>query len=149
MSGSEHVSKDASVPDMGKLDLVRLYGFYLFADYWYQSGRIETKHEGECSTFNLADLGLGQQTERDIKALEIIAIGWNICNSWLGVAATLALTIALGGSVTLIYGIVVCFIMVGCSGLTMAELASVYPTAGGQYHWTSVLAPSGSSRILV
>jgi len=77
-----------------------------------------------------------------------VAVGWNICNSWLGVAATLALTIAQGGSVTLIYGIVVCFTMVGCSALTMGELASVYPTAGGQYHWTSVLAPPKSCRIL-
>lgn len=93
---------------------------------------VETQNEGETRTFALSNLGLSQQTERDISALDIIAIGWNICNSWLGVAATLALTIALGGSVTLIYGIVVCFVMVGCSGLTMAELASVYPTAGGQ-----------------
>lgn len=44
----------------------------------------------------------------------------------------MALTIAQGGAVTLIYGVVVVFIMVGCSGLTMAELSSVYPTAGGQ-----------------
>ena len=44
----------------------------------------------------------------------------------------MALTIAQGGAVTLIYGVIVVFIMVGCSGLTMAELASVYPTAGGQ-----------------
>lgn len=93
---------------------------------------VETTREGQQRTFDLSSLGLDQQTERDISALDIIAIGWNICNSWLGVAATLALTIAQGGSVTLIYGIIICFIMVGCSGLTMGELASVYPTAGGQ-----------------
>ncbi|GKT48205.1 choline transport protein [Colletotrichum spaethianum] len=28
----------------------------------------------------------------------------------------------------------------------MAEIASVYPTAGGQYHWTSILAPRRLSR---
>lgn len=31
----------------------------------------------------------------------------------------------------------------------MAELASVYPTAGGPYHWTSILAPQRYKRILV
>ncbi len=81
----------------------------------------------------LVALGLTQQVSRGIRPLDIICIGWNICNSWAGVAGTLALTIALGGSVTPIYGSIVCFIMVGCSGLTMAELVSVYPTAGGQY----------------
>lgn len=78
-------------------------------------------------------LGLKEKAERNIGPLDIICIGWNICISWAGVSGTLALTIYQGGSVTLIYGIVVCFVMVGCSGLTLAELASVYPTAGGQY----------------
>ncbi|KIW91014.1 uncharacterized protein Z519_07908 [Cladophialophora bantiana CBS 173.52] len=109
---------------------------------------VETQREGTFRTVELSTLGLRQETQRDIGPLDTICVGWNICNSWAGVAATLALTIAQGGSVTLIYGVVVCFIMVGCSGLTMGELASVYPTAGGQYHWTSVLAPPKASRIL-
>ena len=78
-------------------------------------------------------LGLSQQVTRNINAFDIICIGWNICNSWAGVAGTLALTIALGGTVTPIYGAALCFVAIGCSGLTMAELVSVYPTAGGQY----------------
>jgi len=41
------------------------------------------------------------------------------------------------------------FVLVGACALTLAELASVYPTAGGQYHWTSILAPKGWSRGLV
>lgn len=41
------------------------------------------------------------------------------------------------------------FIMVGACAATLAELASVYPTAGGQYHWTSILAPAKWSRGLV
>ncbi|PTB42508.1 hypothetical protein M441DRAFT_68032 [Trichoderma asperellum CBS 433.97] len=89
-----------------------------------------------------------REAVHDIGPLETICIGWNICNSWAGVAGTLALTIALGGSVTPIYGAIVCFVMVGCSGLTMAELVSIYPTAGGQYHWTSILSPDKCSRIL-
>jgi choline transport protein len=93
---------------------------------------VETQHQGTFRTVELSTLGLRQETQRDIGPLDTICVGWNICNSWAGVAATLALTIAQGGSVTLIYGVVVCFVMVGCSGLTMGELASVYPTAGGQ-----------------
>lgn len=78
-----------------------------------------------------------------------MATGWNICNSWAAVAGTLAISIASGGSVSLLYGIVVIFVLGGACALTMAELAAVYPTSGGQYHWTSILAPERASRGLV
>jgi choline transport protein len=51
--------------------------------------------------------------------------------------------------VTLIYGIIIIFVLAGSCALSMAEIASVYPTAGGQYHWTSILAPEGINRPLV
>lgn len=64
-------------------------------------------------------------------------------------AGTISLAIAQGGPVTLIYGPIFTLIFVGACALTMAELASVYPTAGGQYHWTSILAPKSMNRALV
>lgn len=100
---------------------------------WLNSPTVESHEDIVFRTADLAALGLSEQVPRDIGPLETICIGWNICISWAGVAATLALTIALGGSVTLIYGTIVCFVLIGCSGLTMAELVSVYPTAGGQW----------------
>jgi choline transport protein len=75
--------------------------------------------------------------------------GWNISNAWAAVAGTLALAISSGGTVTIIYGIIVVLLLVGCSAASLAELASVYPTAGGQYHWTSILAPKRWNRGLV
>lgn len=50
---------------------------------------------------------------------------------------------------TLLYGIVIIFVLGGACALSMAEIASVYPTSGGQYHWTSILAPERASRGLV
>jgi choline transport protein len=81
--------------------------------------------------------------------LETISASWVICDSWAGVSATVALAIAQGGPVTLIYGPVAIFLLVGACALTMAELASAYPTAGGQYHWCSILSPKAWSRGLV
>jgi choline transport protein len=89
--------------------------------------------KGGLRTIEPSVLGLAEKAERNIGPLDIVCIGWNICISWAGVSGTLALTIYQGGPVTLIYGIIICFVMVGCSGLTLAELASVYPTAGGRY----------------
>jgi amino acid transporter len=81
--------------------------------------------------------------------LQTISASWVICDSWAGVAGTIALAISQGGPVTLIYGPILMLFLVGACALTLAELASVYPTAGGQYHWTSILAPKGINRSLV
>ncbi|KZL87436.1 choline transport [Colletotrichum incanum] len=91
-------------------------------------------------------LGLETPTKRDIGLLGIVGLGWNICNSWAAISATLAISITSGGPVTLLYGIILIFVLGGACALSMAEIASVYPTAGGQYHWTSILAPRRLSR---
>lgn len=44
------------------------------------------------------------------------------------------IAIAQGRTVTLIYGLVFIFLCDSCVAATLAALASVYPTAGGQYH---------------
>ena len=100
-------------------------------------------------TVALENLGLEQVIPRSIGSLEIIGAGWNICNSWTGMAATLAIGITQGGTVTVLYGLFVILLMVGGSAATLGELASVYPTAGAQYHWTSILSPKSTSRGLV
>lgn len=95
--------------------------------------------------------GVTLRTEgsRRLKPLQTIAASWIICDSWAGVAATVALAIVQGGPVTLTYGLIAMFVLVGACALTLGELASVYPTAGGQYHWTSILAPKRARRVLV
>ena len=43
----------------------------------------------------------------------------------------------------IIYGIIlVCLISI-CVGISLSELASAYPNAGGQYFWANELAPEG------
>jgi amino acid transporter len=76
-------------------------------------------------------------------------VGFNICNSWVGLAATMVIGIEQGGTVTVLYGMMLVLITMGCSATTMAELSSVYPTAGGPCHWTSILAPQKITRQLV
>jgi choline transport protein len=92
-----------------------------------------TEGIGTVDDINLEHLGIHEETTRDIGLIAIIGAGWNICNSWAGISATLALSIMSGGSVTLVYGVIVIFVVVGSSALSMAEMASVWPTAGGQY----------------
>lgn len=90
----------------------------------------------------------GGAMRRNFSTLSIIALGFNTSESWAGLGASLPLAIASGGTVTLLYGIIIVSFTLGCTGLSLAELASVYPTAGGQYHFSSFLAPSSHSRIV-
>jgi len=105
--------------------------------------------KGIIESADLELLGLSQQTERTLGTFQIIGVGWNICNSWAGIVGTLAIGITEGGTVLLLYGIVIMLVYGSCCATTLAELSSVYPTAGGQYHWTSILSPRRYSRVLV
>ncbi|EXJ68395.1 uncharacterized protein A1O5_08187 [Cladophialophora psammophila CBS 110553] len=71
----------------------------------------------------------------------IVAFAFVICNSWAGVAGSIQLALLQGGPATLIYSIIISSIAYMSIAISMAELASVYPTAGGQYHFASILAP--------
>lgn len=70
--------------------------------------------------------------KRHIGTLEIAAVGYSICNSWSGIMATFAFVVNQGGSPALLYGLVVVFVVYGCIAGTLSELASAYPSAGGQ-----------------
>ncbi|KAF3027870.1 hypothetical protein E8E15_010378 [Penicillium rubens] len=107
-----------------------------------------THGEGIVEQIQLKGLSLQGDVGRQMTKLETISASWVICDSWAGIAGTISLAIAQGGPVTLVYGPILILILVGCCALTLAELASVYPTAGGQYHWTSILAPKSMNRSL-
>ncbi|KAL7933052.1 amino acid transporter [Trichoderma chlorosporum] len=87
-----------------------------------------------------------QAVPRDIGPFQIIALGFNIPNSWAGVATAFPAALIAGGPVSLIYGNFVSTAMYGSAAVTLAELASVYPTAGGQYHFASIMAPKRFNR---
>ncbi|KAL1592459.1 hypothetical protein SLS59_009812 [Nothophoma quercina] len=103
--------------------------------------RLPSQRYGQICDVRLEGLVLQNEDARNMSGLETISAGWIICNSWAGIAATFALAIAQGGPVTLVYGPIVMCVLVGACAVSLAELASVYPTAGGQYHWVSILAP--------
>jgi len=81
-----------------------------------------------------------------IGPLTMIAIGFNICNSWAGVAGSMQIALIQGGPATLLYGMMITSTVYMSIALSMGELASVYPTAGGQYHFASILAPKSYNR---
>lgn len=94
-------------------------------------------------------LGDVEKVPRTIEFFAIIAVAFNLLSSWLTVASTLLLGLDHGGSVTVVYGLILMLVMYGAVAFSLSEMAARYPTAGGQYHWTTLLASDKWQRGLV
>lgn len=57
-------------------------------------------------------------------------------------ATSLSVALPSGGPTAVIWGIVPSFIGNLAMAASMAEICHVYPTAGGQYHWSAILSPA-------
>ncbi|WKT52161.1 Fungal transcription factor [Fusarium oxysporum f. sp. vasinfectum] len=93
---------------------------------------------------NLERHGYVQQTKRNFSLTAMVATCVNLMATWEALSSTLAAGLVSGGPVSLVYGVIVAFIGSLCSASSLAELASSYPTAGGQYHFVAKLSPKTS-----
>ncbi|KAH7482755.1 hypothetical protein FOMA001_g7416 [Fusarium oxysporum f. sp. matthiolae] len=80
-------------------------------------------------------------TKQKLGFPSLVALSFNICNSWAGVSSSMQIALLQGGPFALLYGFFVTTSLYLCIALSAAELISVYPTPGGQYHFASILAP--------
>jgi choline transport protein len=98
------------------------------------TGIKHTAHDPERLSVSVGDVSyLGMRpVRRHFSRLNIVAMSFNISNSWVAISASLAIAISAGGTATLIYGIPLAAIAYAATGASLAEMASCYPTAGGQ-----------------
>jgi len=89
----------------------------------------------------LAEMGYTQDMQRNFSVLSLLGVGFSLTNSWFGVSTSLITGINSGGTVLTIYGIPWMALMSTCVGISLSELASAMPNAGGQYFWANELAP--------
>lgn len=75
-------------------------------------------------------------------------MAYAILNSWTAMSTSLSLALPSGGPVAVVWGILPSFVGNLCMAASMAEICAVYPTSGGQYHWTYLLAPPSIARSL-
>jgi amino acid transporter len=57
-----------------------------------------------------------------------------------GLSTTLSLSLPNGGPVTILYGWLLISLLSLCIAASLAEICAVYPTAGGVYYWSAMLA---------
>jgi choline transport protein len=85
--------------------------------------------------------------KRNFSVWSILGIGFSLTNSWWGICTAWATGINSGGPVLVIYGIILLALVSTCVGITLSELASAMPNAGGQYFWANELAPRRWAKI--
>jgi len=87
----------------------------------------------------LAELGYKQELHRGWSSFSNFAISFSIICVLAGCFTTYGQAWNFGGPIAISIGWPVICLLILCVALSMAELASAYPTAGGIYYWASKL----------
>lgn len=73
----------------------------------------------------------------------------NIPSTWISLAGSIGLVMPSGGSVSFVYGFIFCVLCNVCLSASVGELASLWPTAGGQYHHAYALCTQKWKKSIV
>lgn len=93
-------------------------------------------------------MGKKQEFRRNFRFLTTVGFTCCVMGTWEILLSANTQGLSAGGSAGLFWS--VCWAYVGQTFvvLSLAELASMAPTAGGQYHWVSEFAPRNHQRLL-
>jgi amino acid transporter len=88
----------------------------------------------------LNEMGYQQELKRGMGSFSNFAVSFTIISIITGVLQTFWLGMIAGGPRTMIIDWVVAGTFITFMGLSLAEICSAYPTAGGLYYWSARLA---------
>ncbi|OAP57782.1 hypothetical protein AYL99_08520 [Fonsecaea erecta] len=92
--------------------------------------------------------GDGTSLRRLFSFAQLLAFSLTFMESWEVMAINISATFWNGGPQSLIWGYVAVIIGSLAQAYSMAELGSILPIAGAQYHWTHIMAPDGSRKFI-
>jgi choline transport protein len=101
----------------------------------------------DADALKLAEMGYTQDMSRNFSVWSVLGVGFSLTNSWFGISAALITGINSGGPLLIIYGIILIALISTCVGISLSELASAFPNAGGQYFWANELAPKRFANV--
>ncbi|KAJ5580334.1 uncharacterized protein N7459_006319 [Penicillium hispanicum] len=95
----------------------------------------------------LEDLGYTPELARNRSIWQVTFMCFILSSVPYGLSTTLYYPLAAGGPANIIWGWVVVSFLILCVAISLAEITSVYPTAGGVYYQTFVLSPLWCRRV--
>lgn len=87
------------------------------------------------------------QHQKPFSVWSAMSLGYNITNTGIGLTLVVGNAV-LGAGPLFIYGTFLVAAISLCVAITLGELSSAYPHAGGQYFWVAKLAPERFRRFL-
>ncbi|KAI1871432.1 uncharacterized protein JN550_004426 [Neoarthrinium moseri] len=88
----------------------------------------------------LAKMGYKSELPRSLSMLSVLGLSFAIMAVPYGLSTTFYITLSNGQSVTIIWGWVLLSLISTAIAASLAEICSVYPTAGGVYYWAALLS---------
>ncbi|KAF1361234.1 amino acid transporter [Lizonia empirigonia] len=96
--------------------------------------------------YELARVGKEQVLKRRFGLVSMTGLSCGLMCTWESLLVIFATGFQNGGPAGLIYGFILIWLGNFSVFICIGELASAVPTAGGQYHWVSLLAPRSNKR---
>lgn len=88
----------------------------------------------------LAKMGYKAELPRSLSMLSVLGLSFAIMAVPYGLSTTFYITLVNGQSVTILYGWILLSLLSIAIAASLAEICSVYPTAGGVYYWAALLS---------
>ncbi|KAF9698492.1 hypothetical protein EKO04_003911 [Ascochyta lentis] len=109
---------------------------------------ISAKDGTTADQHDMIRMGKRQQTQRNFRHITILGFCTVILSIWENILSTAVFALGNGGTAGLIWGYLICMIGFGFVTASLAEMASMAPTSGGQYHWVSEFAPPSCQKFI-
>lgn len=90
----------------------------------------------------LLRLGKKPVLKRNFGFMSILGFSCTVLITWEGILVTSVQSLLNGGPAGVIWGFLIDWIGTTSTFIAIAELASIAPTAAGQYHWVAMMAPA-------
>ncbi|KAL5342282.1 choline transporter [Aspergillus crustosus] len=90
--------------------------------------------------------GHTQAMPRQFSWISALGLGFSITNSWVGYLSCFGQSLIYGGPRICIFALVIAFVVQFTVTLGLSELASAFPSSGGQYHYCYILSPKHTRR---
>lgn len=102
-----------------------------------------TDKSADSDALDLKKMGYAQELLREMGGFSNFAISFSIISILTGAIQLYGYGLQHGGPLQMTAGWILVCLFTGAVALSMAELASAYPTAGALYHWASFLGGRG------
>jgi amino acid transporter len=107
---------------------------------------VETHQQGVIQDANHVHLGYTPQLKRNRSMATILFMTLAIAAIPYGEGSTLMVSIYGGGQLAIFVGLLVVLALTACVAVSLAELASRFPTSSGPYYWSYRVSKPGRTR---